>query len=326
MMLRLVCPLFLGLYLGIVTGVHGQPRVVVSIKPVHSLAASVMEGIAEPRLLMEGSSTPHDFSLQPSQAALIEQAELIFWIGESLETALAGSLLSIGADAQIVELVGADGVRRLPLREGGSFDPHVHVDAEAAHADGDHDDHGSAGLTHGEFDAHIWLDPDNAAAIADAIAQALSMRDPRNAAVYQKNAAALRERLHILAERVLAIVRPVRDEPFIVFHDAYQSFERRFGLSAAGSIALHPEVQPGARHLTALRARIIELGDICVFSEPQFNASIIGAATEGTKARVATLDPLGASIEAGPHLYFELIEAMARSFRDCLGREPTPGR
>lgn len=197
-----------------------------------------------------------------------------------------------------------------------AHDDEGHGHDETAEAEHDHDaghDH-----DHGGFDTHLWLDPQNAAAMVHEIEEALATADPENAALYAENAEKLEARLDELAVEIAAELAPVKDRPFVVFHDAYQYFENRFGLRAAGSITVNPDVMPGAERLTEIRSRIEELGATCVFAEPQFEPKLVTVATEGTGAGSGVLDPLGATLDDGPDLYFELMRNMASSLRECL--------
>lgn len=165
---------------------------------------------------------------------------------------------------------------------------------------------------------HVWLDPKNAESMVVEIQRVLSEVDPANADTYAANATATIARLGELSETVAAKLEPVKDVPFIVFHDAYQYFEHRFGLTAAGSITVSPEILPGAKRLVEIKEKLAAENAACVFSEPQFKPDLVDVVTEGTNARTGVLDPLGFDLEPGPDQYFELIEAMAETFHDCL--------
>lgn len=334
-----------------------EVNVVASIKPVHSLVAAVMEGVGEPGLIIEGAGSPHNYALKPSQAQMLEQADLVFWIGHELEAFLKKPLETVGANARSVELIDAHDLIRLDFREGGAFEKHGHDDqddhdkaaaaghddhddhghektAEAGHDDHDHEktaeaghdghDHektaeaGHEGHDHGAFDAHVWLDPVNAKAMVHEIEEALVAADPDNAAKYEANAEAVGAKIDTLIAEVGAELEPVKDKGFIVFHDAYQYFEKRFGVTASGSITVSPEVLPGAERITEIRARVQELGAACVFAEPQFEPKLISTVIEGTQARSGVIDPLGAELENGPDLYFQVIRNMASSIKTCL--------
>ena len=309
-------------------------RVAASIKPVHSLVSAVMAGVGEPHLIVRGASSPHDFSLRPSDAAVLEEAAVVFLVGEHLEASLAASVESLAGQARVVELALARGLIRRPFREGGAFEEdlhHDHDDDEDGHGHGhghgdeeksDHrahdEDHDDDGMEHEPFDLHVWLDPVNAWAMARMIAATLAEADPANAGTYQDNAHALVHRLDDLTEEIDAMVAPARGEPFIVFHDGYRYFEDRFGLTAVGSAVVSPERPPGVRRIRELRDKIHALDVTCVFDEPQFDQRLIATIVEGTPVRSGTLDPLGAGVENGPDLYFTVLRDMAASFRDCL--------
>ena len=294
-------------------------RVAASIKPVHSLASAVMAGVGEPHLIIRGASSPHDFSLRPSDAVALEEADVVFLIDEDLEASLAASLESLAGDARVVELARAKGVIRRPLREGGAFkeDEHHHHDDDHGHGDGN-DDHHDEDTDHEPFDLHVWLDPVNGWAMARMIAATLAEIDPGNADTYDANAHELLHRLDDLTAEIDATVAPTRGEPFIVFHDGYRYFEDRFGLTAVGSAVVSPERPPGVKRIRELRDKIHALGVACVFDEPQFDRRLVATIVEGTPVRTGTLDPLGTGIENGPGLYSALLRNMAASFRDCL--------
>ncbi|MDZ7824026.1 MAG: zinc ABC transporter substrate-binding protein ZnuA [Ahrensia sp.] len=302
---------------------HAEVNVVASIKPVHSLVAAVMEGVGEPSLIVEGAGSPHTYAMKPSQAQMLEQADVIFWIGHEMEAFLEKPLETLGANATSIELMDAHDLVKLEFREGGAFEEHDHDD-DAKHDDHDHDHDKNAEAghegheDHGAFEAHIWLDPMNAKAIVHEIEEALVAADPANAAKYEANAQATMVKLDALMVEVSAELEPIKGKGFIVFHDAYQYFEKRFGITASGSITVSPEVMPGAGRITEIRARVKELGATCVFAEPQFEPKLVQTVIEGTSARSGVIDPLGASLENGPELYFQLIRNMATSIKTCL--------
>jgi zinc transport system substrate-binding protein len=288
------------------------PAVMASIKPVHSLVAGVMDGVGKPGLLVEGAASPHTYALKPSQVRALSDAKLVFWIGPGLENFLAKPMENISGDARSIALNSASGVIHQEFRGLDELDGDAHAGHEG-HKHGDHDhDHA------GSDDPHIWLDPRNAAAMVDAIEASLTEADPSNAATYSANAERLRQRLDELETRIAGQISAVKDRHFAVFHDAYQYFERRFGLEASAAITLSPESSPGAEHVSRVSRRIRDLKVVCVFTEPQFEPKLVRVVTEGSSARSAELDPLGAALPDGPELYFDLLEGMTRSMTDCL--------
>ena len=309
-------------------------KVVTSIKPVHSLVSGVMVGVGVPSLIIDGAGSPHTYSLKPSQAQQLQDAKLVFWMGDELETFLEGPIENIAQNATAIKLIDAHGLKKIKLREGGMFDDHGHDDhdehghekhddhddekhAKKEHDDhGDHDGHDDHG--HGEFDPHVWLDPVNAKAIVHEIEEALVKADPEHASIYETNAHKMMEKLDTLTAELREELEPVHEKGFIVFHDAYQYFEQRFDLAAIGSITVSPEAMPGAERVSELREKILELNATCVFSEPQFEPKLVETLVEGTGARTGVLDPLGATLAKGPDLYFQLIRNMASSLKKCL--------
>ena len=245
------------------------PDVVASIKPVHSLVAAVMAGVGEPTLIVKGSASPHTYALKPSDAGALESADIVFWTGHGMELFLADALETLATDAIVVELAESPGITLLSVREGGAFEAHAHEGE--GHGDEEHDHgHEEHDHEHEEGDMHFWLDPENAKLMVTHIATTLAEVDPENATAYQANAEAELVRLDELEAELAATLAPVADKPFIVFHDAYQYFEARFGLTLAGSVTVTPEVMPGAARIDELKAKVAELGATCVFAEPNF--------------------------------------------------------
>ncbi|WP_426228015.1 zinc ABC transporter substrate-binding protein ZnuA [Pararhizobium sp. DWP3-4] len=296
------------------------PNVVVSIKPIHSLVASIMQGVGEPKLIVEGAASPHTYSMKPSNASALEKANVVFWVGHGLEAFLEKPLESLGTHAKIVELEDAPGLEKLKFREGGAFEAHDHGDGHEAGAEGAEGHAHEAGHHHheSEFDLHLWLDPANAKAMAAEIEKTLAAADPANAATYKTNLDALNIRLEALDKSLVEAVAPIKDKPFIVFHDAYQYFEHRYDVKVAGSITVSPETLPGAARLKQIHEKIVELGATCVFAEPQFEPKLVNVVLEGTSAKSGTLDPEAATLEAGPDLYFQLMESIGTSLKTCL--------
>ncbi|MEJ5082877.1 MULTISPECIES: zinc ABC transporter substrate-binding protein ZnuA [unclassified Ochrobactrum] len=316
--------------------------VVVSIKPLHSLVSAVMQGVGEPKLIVQGAGSEHSYNLKPSDAKAIEGAKVIFWAGPSMETFLDKPIDTLGEGAKVVALGEADGLTKLKFREGGPFEAHDHGHeghdhgAEAhshdshdhkhddghdhKHAHADESDEAGHDHHHGEFDLHFWLDPQNGKVLVGNIAKVLSENDPEHAAQYEKNAADYADKLDALNKDIETELQPVKDKPFIVFHDAYQYFENRFGVKAAGSITVSPEKAPGAGRIKDIHEKIKSLGAVCVFSEPQFEPKLVNTVIDGTDAKTGVLDPLGAELKDGPDLYPQLIRNLADSLKNCLSK------
>jgi zinc transport system substrate-binding protein len=309
------------------TALAAEPPVVVtSIKPIHSLVSAVMQGVGTPELIVDGAASPHTYNLKPSNARTLQDARVVFWVGPGLEAFLEKPLAALGSDAVVAELDDAPGLVKLPFREGGAFEAHDHEDepghdhGEAGHDHAGHD-HGDHDHGHGAYDTHLWLDPMNAKAMAAEITTTLVAADPANALTYEANAKALDQKLDALDKEIAATVAPVKDRPFVVFHDAYQYFEHRYKVRVAGSITVSPETIPGAQRVAEIHRKVGDLGATCVFAEPQFEPRLIDVVIEGTKARSGVLDPEAATLQAGPDLYFTLMRGIDASMKDCLSRE-----
>ncbi|MGE0700376.1 MAG: zinc ABC transporter substrate-binding protein [Hyphomicrobiaceae bacterium] len=302
-----------------------EPSVVVTVKPVHALVAAVMQGAGSPHLLIDGGASPHSYAMKPSEMRRLAEAELVVRVSSGLEVFLEKPLAMLGSRTRVVALDRIPGMRLHALRDGAAFEAHGHADEKGGH--GHRHDHGrshaqasghSRAAPGASIDGHLWLDPGNARIAALYVAEALAAAVPSAADTYRANARALADRLAALDQRLAGELQPLSQRRFLVFHDAYQYFERRYGLAGVGSVTVSPEVPPSARRLSAIRARLARDNVVCVFAEPQFPSRVIGTIVEGTGVRRATLDPLGAALPAGPGQYFALMEGLVRDLKDCL--------
>ena len=306
--------LFITLFLSIFSfnsTVSADVKVVTSIKPIHSLAAYVMDGVGKPNVIVDGYNSPHGFSLKPSHAKMIENADLIIWVGEDLEAFLEKPLDSIAKKAKKVELMDLKGIKKLKFREKNIFEGHD----DHGHKKDKHDDHGHEGHAHGEHDPHIWLDPMNAKVIINEITNQLVKLDSANSAKYKANS---REAISDIDALTKSIKKDLnKDSRVVVFHDAYQYFENRFGIKVLGALTVNTDVLPGAEQLAEIREVIEHEKVNCIFSEPQFNPSIIKTIAKDTNIKTGVLDPLGATIDKGKGMYSELLKNMSSSFKGC---------
>ena len=300
-------------------------KVVASIKPIHSLASYLMDGVGKPDLIVDGYASPHGFAMKPSHAKMLQNADLIFWVGEDLENFLEKPLKSIAKKAEKIELMEIKGLKKLEFRERNIFENHddhkehghkedKHDDhKEHGHKKDKHDDH--HGHAHGEHDPHIWLDPMNAKVILSEMAEHLIENDQENASKYKANLKKAHKDLDKLTKKVKSQLN--KDFKSIVFHDAYQYFEKRFDVNVLGAFTVNTDVLPGAEQLAEIREVIEHEKVSCVFSEPQFNPDIIKAVAKDTNIKTGVIDPLGATLNPGKTLYFDLISNMSKSFKGC---------
>jgi len=286
--------------------------VAVTIKPLHSLVSGVMANVDKPTLIVQGAGSPHDYHLRPSDAQNLQKADVIFWIGDELETFMESPLKSLGQKAKVVAMEDASGLHMIKNHE-----EHEEHDEHEEHEE--HEEHDDHAHHHGEMDMHIWLDPHNAKSMVNLIAKTLIEQDPAHKTDYQKNAENLHKRLDQMIQRITTELAPIAKRPFVVFHDAYAHFEHRFHVNAVASVTLSPEKMPGAKHLGEVRETIEKTKAVCVFSEPQFQPKLVKTVIEGSTAKSGVLDPLGAGLDEGPDMYFQLIDNIATSLQDCLG-------
>ena len=321
-------------FLSFFTSANAEIKVVASIKPIHSLASYLMDGVGKPSLIVDGYASPHGFALKPSHAKMLQEADIIFWVGEDIESFLEKPLKTIAKKAEKIELMEIKGLTKLKFRERNIFEEHDHGHKEDDHDDhakkeDDHDDHGHddehkkdghdehghEGHAHGEFDPHIWLDPMNAKVILSEMAEHLIENDQKNEAKYKANLKKAHNDLDKLTKKVKSELN--KDFKSVVFHDAYQYFEKRFGINILGAFTVNTDVMPGAEQLAEIR-EVIEHDKVsCIFSEPQFNPDIIKAVAKDTNVATGVMDPLGATLDPGKDLYFDLIGNMSKSFKGC---------
>ena len=305
-------------------------KVVASIKPIHSLASYLMDGVGKPDLIVDGYASPHGFAMKPSHAKMLQNADLIFWVGEDLENFLEKPLKSIAKKAEKIELIEIKGLTKLEFRERNIFeehDDHGHDEhKEHGHKEDKHDDHKEHGHkedkhddhhehAHGEHDPHIWLDPMNAKVILNEMVEHLIENDAKNASKYKSN---LKKALKDIDKLNKDVKKELsKSTASIVFHDAYQYFEKRYGVNILGAFTVNTDVMPGAEQLAEIR-EIIEHDKVtCVFSEPQFNPDIIKAVAKDMNIKTGVVDPLGATLDPSKDLYFKLIRNMSASFKGC---------
>jgi zinc transport system substrate-binding protein len=278
-------------------------EIVASIKPLHSLVSSVTQGSDSVSLLIKGSMSPHNFALKPSHAKLLNNAKIVFYIDNQFESALKKTVIGLPTRVRVVKVSSTKQLKLLPTRAGDNWEEDGH--------DHHHHDHGSN-------DLHFWLEPNNAIQIVKGIVRELSIVYPDNINLYKKNAKKIIKEIKSVDLSIKSILEPVKNKPFIVFHDAYQYFENKYGLNAVGSILLDPEIPPSPKRIIQIRAKIKTTNPTCVFKEPQFRAKIVNTVIEDTNVKVGILDPVGADLEEGPGMYTNLLKQIASNLKTCL--------
>ena len=321
------------LLLCILCGTAAANTVVATIQPLHSLVSGVMGETGKATLLLGGDSSPHDFQLKPSQVKALHQADIIFYIHEAFETPLNSVFRSLPAHVKKASIARQANLTLLPYRQGGAWEAHGHDDHGHdehghdghGHDEHGHDNHGHDNHGHDEhgdddgIDMHVWLNPANAVKMVAAIGEELSTAYPQNRNVYRANVKRLTNKINMLDKELTAELKSAQGKPFIVFHDAYRYFENAYGLTAVGSIQLIPGELAAPGRIGEVRRKLRQTQAKCVFREPQFSDRLVQTVVEGTDAKSATLDPLGADLAPGEDLYFELLRNLAANLKSCLG-------
>ena len=323
------------------SALKAEIKVVTSIKPIHSLVSYIMEGVSSPDLIVDGYNSPHGFSLKPSHAKMLQEADIVIYVGEGIEEFLEKPLKSLAQNAVKFELLKQSGMKKLKFRERNIFEGHDDHDdhghgkkkkddhddhddhdhdkkaKKEDHDDHGHDDHGhdDHGHGHGEFDPHIWLDPMNAKIIIKKVTNQLSKLDKDNSSTYKSNSKKALKEIDNLIKQVKSDIN--KDAKVVVFHDAYQYFEKRFDVNIIGALTVNTDVLPGAEQLAEIREVIEHEKVTCVLSEPQFNPDIVKTIANDTNINMGVLDPLGAKLDKGRTLYFNLISNISSSLKNC---------
>tara|TARA_B100000575_G_scaffold138321_1_gene110371 strand:+ start:1491 stop:2411 length:921 start_codon:yes stop_codon:yes gene_type:complete len=282
--------------------------IVASVKPLHSLVSAVVGDTEKVSLLISGNVSPHNFALKPSHAKMLNNAAVFFHIDAGqLESGIRKTIFGLPSDVRVFKVAKFKNLNFLPLRKGVNWEEDGH----------DHHGHDHG---HGSEDVHFWLDPNNAIEMVKGITRELSKMYPENINTYKKNAKKIIKKIKLTDNAVRTKLESIKEKKFIVFHDAYQYFEKAYGLSAIGSILVDPEQPPSPNRLIKIRSKIKTLNAYCVFKEPQFRAKIINTVIEDTNVKVGTLDPLGSNLEAGPNMYIDLLENLSNNLLDCLAK------
>ena len=287
-----------------------QANVVASLKPVGFIAAAIADGVTPVDVLLPDGASEHDYSLRPSDAKRLKNADLVFWVGPEMEAFMAKSAAELPAQKNLA-MVNIDGVKPLLISGGEDEDEHTAEKSEEQDADAHHHHHG-------EFNMHLWLSPEIARKTAVAIHGKLLELMPQDKAKLDANLQQFEVALADTDKRVSAQLAPVRNKGYFVFHDAYTYFEKQYGLSPTGHFTVNPEIQPGAQRLHQIRTQLVEQKAVCVFAEPQFRPAVIDAVARGTQVRKGTLDPLGTDISLAKDSYVKFLSQLSSQYESCL--------
>ena len=274
------------------------PKVVTDIRPVHSIVSMVTEGVGEVEVLLRPGASPHSYSMRPSEAAALDQADLVVWIGPGLTPWLEDALETLAGDAQVLTLL-EQAPHKIEIK--GDDDGH---------------DHGH-GHDHGDIDPHVWLDPQNAMHWLGKIAETLGEIDPENAAIYRTNAKLAVAKIMALEQEIQTQLSSPTTLVYAVHHDAYRYFESRFGLAHRFSISDSHAVEPGPARIAELRDMARSEGISCILTDGIEAKGLLKTVIEGHHTRIVTADPTGARFTPGPLLYMDVMSGFSLALADC---------
>ena len=347
--------------------------VVTTIQPINSLVSAVIGNTGKTISLIPAEISPHEYKLKPSDAKKMQEANIIFFVSNHLESGVTKVFKNLPKNIKIIDLLEETGIEHLAIRDNEAWERHDHHGHEGhddhddhdkhgkkhddhddhdkhgkkhddhdhdkhAKKHDDHDDHDKHGKKHDDHDhdkhakkhddhddhqskddVHIWLSPDNAIKIVKKVNEELSLLFPDNASQYKENSNNIINKISDLKSELTKDLAPIKDKPYVVFHDAYQYFEKAFGLNAVGSVALEGDIASSPKQISFIKDKIKKLNASCVFQEPQFDSKLVKIVVEGTNAQIGTLDPLGVNISGKENFYIQLLKNMAKSLKECLG-------
>ena len=320
--------------------------VISTIQPINSLVSAVIGNTGKSITIIPSEQSPHDFKLKPSDVKVLQNGNIIFYVSNHLESSITKVFKNLPKNIKLINLMEESGVNHLAIRDNDAWerhDHHGHDDHDVHDKHGkkhddhddhdkhgkkhdDHDDHDKHGKKHDdhddhekEDDVHVWLSPDNAIKIVQKVNKVLSLYFPENSKIYNDNTTKFIDKIRTLKMELVKELSPIKNKPYIVFHDAYQYFEKTFELNAVGSVALEGDIASSPKQISLIKDKIVKSKALCVFQEPQFDSKLVKIVVEGTDAKIGTLDPLGVNISENKDFYLQLITNMAKSLKECLG-------
>ena len=307
--------------------------VISTIQPINSLVSAVIGNTGKSITIIPSEQSPHDFKLKPSDVKVLQNGNIIFYVSNHLESSITKVFKNLPKNIKLINLMEESGVNHLAIRDNDAWerhDHHGHDDHDDHDKHGkkhdDHDDHDKHGKKHDdhddhekEDDVHVWLSPDNAIKIVQKVNKVLSLYFPENSKIYNDNTTKFIDKIRSLKMELIKEMSPIKNKPYIVFHDAYQYFEKTFELNAVGSVALEGDIASSPKQISLIKDKIVKSKASCVFQEPQFDSKLVKIVVEGTDAKIGTLDPLGVNISENKDFYLQLLTNMTKSLKECLG-------
>ena len=281
-------------------GAQSIPNVVVSIKPIHSIVSTLMEGVSSPQLLLESSDSAHTFHLKPSQLNLLSNADLVITIGDGFETGLKKTLRNIKVGSHVIASE-IDGLHLFYFRNPDTNE----VDKNEEHE-------------HADNDLHLWLDIDNMQKTAQYINEQLIKIDPNNRNTYEDNLIKIHSRLNKLKSELQQQIAPFRSERFAIFSDTLQYFEKSFQLQKPVIITPYHGARLSIHRTLEARKKMKDLKIKCLLYGPESTSKKVNVLSEGLPIKALRIDILGAKLNAGSDQYFNLMKGLSSQLVECL--------
>jgi zinc transport system substrate-binding protein len=289
----LVCLLFLGLS---PAQAFAAVEVAVSIKPLQLITQTIVGDRGSVLSLMPAQSSPHHFTLSPSDRLAIESSDLIIYVGEELETEFDSVMMQLKTDKNILRLLDLANLLRLNL----AGEP-------------------VQGTLKGNqrFDPHIWLNTQNVLTIAEEIRDRLVDIDPEGQMAFNANYNQFAKRVISLKTQWQQRLQTSPRTSYMVFHNAFAYFEFEFGLEHVLTMVEDSEVPPGARQMLKVRQSIYDLNPSCLLLDAAANEALISTLMSKQTVTMVQIDLLGANLAEGEG-YEHLMENLVNGFSLCL--------
>ncbi|SET19935.1 zinc ABC transporter substrate-binding protein ZnuA [Thorsellia anophelis] len=290
-------------------------EVISSIHPIGFITEALTQNVTEHSILAPVTASPHDYTMRPSDAKALKEAELIIWVGEDLEVFMAKPISNIESTKQL-NLSEIPEIKTI-IDDKVALSENTIVEHEHEHEHEKHDVNEHAGHNH-DRDLHIWMSPEISRIAAKAIAQRLTELHPNQSNIVNDNLAQFLTDLDKTEVELADKLSSVSQKPYFVFHDAYGYFESRFNLNRVGEFTINPTITPGVQQLAKIKETIKKDGVVCIFKEPQFTPAVVNAVVQGTGVKIGELDPVGANIQLSKNSYQEYLKSLADSYLSCL--------
>lgn len=275
-------------------------RVVTSIKPLELLVRAVAEEDVEVTNLVPPGSSPHTYTMKPSQRRALENADRIFWVGPQLESFLT-------------RLLEGEELHRRTLALGpGQADADKHHQDEAGRHNQAH------GHANGGTDPHLWLDPVLALEMAERITRSLSGLPGADTVRLEQRLGQFREKLAAAESEIRKKLQPLEDISLFTYHDAFRRYAEHYGLEVDGVLTFNPEVSPGARHMAEVQQQLRNANNPCLLTEPQFQREWWRGISSGIDITLVEWDPLAGDITPSANGYIDFQHKIADSVLRCL--------